>query len=72
MITDVTYVTGTLESPGAPKTSYGTIGDYAVVAITTLNTMWYKTAGNAPGVTPGTWVQSVSYTQLTQPTTPYV
>ena len=57
VITDVTFVTGSLESPGAPKTSFGTIGDYAVVAITTLNTMWYKTAGNAPGVTPGTWVQ---------------
>jgi len=57
VITDVTYVTGSLEAPGAPKTSYGTIGDYAVVAITTLNTMWYKTAGNAPGVTAGTWVQ---------------
>ena len=57
VITSVTFVTGSLESPGAPKTSYGTIGDYAVVAITTLNTMWYKTAGNAPGVTPGTWVQ---------------
>jgi len=57
VITSVTYVTGTLESPGAPKASYGTIGDYAVVAITTLNTIWYKTAGNAPGVTPGTWVQ---------------
>ena len=57
VITDVTFVTGTQESPGAPKTSFGTIGDYAVVAITTLNTMWYKTAGNAPGVTPGTWVQ---------------
>ena len=57
VMTDVTFVTGTQESPGAPKTSFGTIGDYAVVAITTLNTMWYKTAGNAPGVTPGTWVQ---------------
>ena len=57
VITDVTYVTGSLESPGAPKASYGTIGEYAVVAITTLNTMWYKTAGNAPGVTAGTWVQ---------------
>ena len=57
VITDVTFVTGTQELPGAPKTSFGTIGDYAVVAITTLNTMWYKTAGNAPGVTPGTWVQ---------------
>ena len=57
VITSVSYVTGSLESPGAPKTSYGTIGDYAVVAITTLNTLWYKTAGNAPGVTPGSWVQ---------------
>ena len=57
VITSVAYVTGSLESPGAPKTSYGTIGDYAIVALTTLNTIWYKTAGNAPGVTPGTWVQ---------------
>jgi len=57
VITDVTFVTGTAEAPGAPKTSFGTIGDYAVVALTTLNTMWYKTAGNAPGVTAGTWVQ---------------
>ena len=57
VITDVTFVSGTAESPGAPKTSFGSIGDYAVVALTTLNTMWYKTAGNAPGVTPGTWVQ---------------
>ena len=57
VITDVTFVTGNAEAPGAPKTSFGSIGDYAVVALTTLNTMWYKTAGNAPGVTPGTWVQ---------------
>ena len=57
VITDVTFVSGTAEAPGAPKTSFGSIGDYAVVALTTLNTMWYKTAGNAPGVTPGTWVQ---------------
>ena len=57
VITDVTFVSGTAEAPGAPKTSFGSIGDYAVVALTTLNTMWNKTAGNAPGVTPGTWVQ---------------
>jgi len=57
VITSVAYVTGSLESPGAPKTSYGTIGDYAIVSLTTLNTIWYKTPGSAPGVTPGTWVQ---------------
>lgn len=57
VITDVSFVTGSITAPGAPKASVGSIGDYAVVAITTLNTMWYKTAGNCPGLTAGQWVQ---------------
>ena len=57
VITEVAYVTGTAENPGAPKVSYGTIGDYAIISLTTLNTMWYKSPGNAPSVTSGTWVQ---------------
>ena len=34
----------------APKASIGNIGDYAVVAVTTLNKIWYKN-------TSGTWVE---------------
>lgn len=41
----------------APKTSIGAIGDYAVDATTTANRVWYKTAGNAPAVTAGSWVE---------------
>ena len=41
----------------APKTSIGQIGDYAVDATTTANRVFYKTAGNAVGVTPGSWVE---------------
>jgi len=50
VITTVGQVTGTESAPGAPKTSVGTIGQYAIVAITTLNTVWYKNSS-------GTWVQ---------------
>ena len=48
VITDATKVTG-----GVPKTSVGAIGDYAIVATTTLNKLYYKKAG-------GTWVQAGS------------
>lgn len=41
----------------APKTSIGAIGDYAVDATTTANKVYYKTAGNAPAVTAGNWVE---------------
>ena len=41
----------------APKTSIGQIGDYAVDATTTANRLFYKTAGNAVGVTVGSWVE---------------
>jgi len=56
VITDVSFVTGSITAPGAPKASVGSIGDYAVVAITTLNTLWYKSEGNCPGLTAGEWV----------------
>ncbi|MAV94571.1 MAG: hypothetical protein CMA31_02655 [Euryarchaeota archaeon] len=45
VITDTSKVTG-----GVPKTSVGAVGDYAVVATTTLNKLFYKN-------TAGTWVQ---------------
>tara|TARA_B100000683_G_scaffold277203_1_gene334462 strand:+ start:3264 stop:6518 length:3255 start_codon:yes stop_codon:yes gene_type:complete len=45
VITDTTKVTG-----GVPKTSVGAVGDYAIVATTTLNKYFYKNAS-------GAWVQ---------------
>ena len=50
VITSVSQVTGTESAPGAPKESVGQIGQYALVAITTLNAVWYKNSS-------GTWVQ---------------
>ena len=47
VITDVSKVTGSLSAPGAPKASVGAIGDYAMVAITTLNKLWYKNSAGA-------------------------
>ena len=46
VITDATKVTG-----GAPKGSVGVIGDYAIVATTTLNKLYFKNYL-------GTWVQA--------------
>jgi hypothetical protein len=57
VITSVAQVTGSISAPGAPKSSVGTIGDYAIVAITTTNKLWYKSAGNAPAVAAGEWVE---------------
>jgi hypothetical protein len=51
VITDSTKVDG----GGAPLASIGAIGDYAVVATTNLNKIWYKKAKtNTAG---GTWVE---------------
>lgn len=52
VITDVSYVIDEVDYQ--PKASFGSIGDYAIVALTTLNKLWFKkpttrTAG-------GTWV----------------
>jgi len=50
VITEVSKVTGTSTAPGAPKGSVGAVGDYAVVAVSTLNKLWYKNSA-------GTWVE---------------
>jgi hypothetical protein len=50
VITEVSKVTGSLTSPGAPKASVGGVGEYAIVAVSTLNKLWYK---NRSGV----WVE---------------
>ena len=52
VITDSSKVTG-----GAPKTSVGAVGDYAIVATTTLNKVYYKNSG-------GDWVQVGSSTWI--------
>ena len=56
VITDATQLVGG-SSTGAPLTSVGEIGDYAVVATTSVVKMYYRTPGNAPGVTAGSWVE---------------
>jgi hypothetical protein len=50
VLTEVVQVTGTLSNPGAPLGSIGQIGDYAVVAVSNLNTFWYRNKS-------GTWVE---------------
>jgi hypothetical protein len=50
VITEVSKVTGSASAPGAPKGSVGGVGDYAIVAVSTLNKLWYKNAS-------GTWVE---------------
>ena len=52
VITDSTQTTGS--STYAPLASVGSVGDYALVTVTTLNKLWYKKyATNTPA---GTWV----------------
>jgi hypothetical protein len=40
VITDVNQTSGS--APYAPKNSVGTIGDYAVVSVSTINRIWYR------------------------------
>lgn len=49
VITDVTKVVDFDGEDYTPKGSVGAIGDYAVVAVTNTNTLWYKNSS-------GTWV----------------
>ena len=59
VITELSQVTGSITTPGAPKESIGAVGDYAVVAITTLNTLWYKNrSGTWVGVGSADWIES--------------
>ncbi len=69
VITDITKVDGYTttgdDNAPTPKSSIGSIGDYAIVSISDLNAdfagpdaLYYKTPGNAAaGVTAGTWVK---------------
>ena len=40
-----------------PKSSIGAIREYALVAVTNANKLWYKAPGNARGTSPGQWVE---------------
>jgi hypothetical protein len=50
VITDTTKVVDYAGQDYTPKGSVGSVGDYAVVAVTTLNKLWYKNIS-------GTWVE---------------
>ena len=56
VITDVTKLVGE-SADGNPKASVGSIGDYAIRATTSLTKLYYKSAGNAVGVSVGEWVE---------------
>jgi hypothetical protein len=45
VITDSAQTSGS--APYTPKTSVGAVGDYAVVAVSTINRLWYKNSGGA-------------------------
>ena len=56
VITDSTQTSGS--SPYTPKGSVGAIGEYAMVAVSNVIRLWYKSSGNsAAGIASGTWVQ---------------
>ena len=50
VITDITKVVDFEGEDFTPKASIGAVGDYALVAVTNLNKLWYKKLG-------GTWVE---------------
>ena len=54
VITDSTQAD---ESTYVPLGSVGSIGDYALVALTTIPTLYYKSAGNGLTVQAGDWVK---------------
>jgi hypothetical protein len=57
VITDSTQTSGS--APYTPKTSVGAIGDYAIVAVSTVNRLWYKnTDGNWVEVGSANWKKS--------------
>ena len=49
-ITDTTKVVNYAGADYTPKSSVGAVGDYAIVAVTNINRLWYKNSG-------GTWVE---------------
>ena len=56
VITDETQLVGNTAT-SRPKGSVGAIGDYALVATTNVVKGYYKSAGNATGLTAGQWVE---------------
>lgn len=58
VITDTTKVVNFTGGDYTPKGSVGAIGDYALVAVTNVNRLWYKSAGYGTNhtTTKGTWV----------------
>jgi len=50
VITDTTQVVNYAGEDYTPKASIGAVGDYAMVALTTVNTLWYKNSS-------GNWVE---------------
>jgi hypothetical protein len=56
VITVITDLVGNALA-GAPKASIGQIGDYAVDANDTMNTLYYKSAGAHPSVVAGSWAK---------------
>jgi len=50
VLTSTSQVTGTENAPGAPLASIGEIGDYAIIAVNKLVTVWYRAAD-------GDWVE---------------
>ena len=50
VLTNENQVIGSISAPGAPLASIGQIGDYAVVAVNKLVTIWYRAAN-------GDWVE---------------
>jgi len=59
VITDTSKVVNFSGSDYTPLGSVGSIGDYTVVAVTTTNRMWYKSAGYGVDhvATRGSWVE---------------
>ena len=56
VITDTTQTVGS--APYTPKGSVGSIGDYAITAVSDTIRLWYKSSGNtSAGVSAGDWVQ---------------
>ena len=56
VITDSTQTSGS--SPYTPKGSVGSVGEYAISAVSNIIRLWYKSGGNsAAGVASGTWVE---------------
>ena len=59
VITDTTKVVNFAGGDYTPKGSVGSLGDYAIVAVTNVNRLWYKSSGYGTdhAATRGSWVE---------------